>query len=207
MKPGDELTFNIGLVDPSIPEPVFGEPVRLKIVPEEAEQKKTGKKASGGAAAGDNKTGEGERKPTRGLPPYKLLTKDGREINGRPTEPWPDGFSELDGGDVHALGEGNFLYLINYDNSYHLKYRMKERGQVPKDVVTEKYILAMRIVMLGFEHALREKLRGGGTESFAEAVDEMRRVLARTAASTVLALAENLPKIIDASSVQQDDAE
>jgi hypothetical protein len=35
----------------------------------------------------------------------------------------------------------------------------------------------------------------------------MRRILARTASSTVLALAENLPKIVDASSVQQEDVE
>jgi hypothetical protein len=66
----------------------------------------------------------------------------------------------------------------------------------------------MRIVMLGFEHALREKLKTGaqGT-AIAEAIDDMRLVLARTAASTVLALAENLPKIIDASSVQKDEVE
>ncbi|MEI9898919.1 MAG: hypothetical protein WDN31_00980 [Hyphomicrobium sp.] len=63
--------------------------------------------------------------------------------------------------------------------------------------------------MLGFEHALREKLKGDGSDktAIADAVDDIRLVLARTAASTVLALAENLPKIIDASSVQQDDVE
>ena len=47
------------------------------------------------------------------------------------------------------------MYPINYDNSYHLKYRIKERGDIARDVVTEKYILGMRIVMLAFEQALR----------------------------------------------------
>jgi hypothetical protein len=208
VRPGDELSFRVGLVDPSLPEPVFSEPVRLKIVDAEAEEKKKAKKTEAKAGAGDNKTGEGDRKPTRGLPPYKLLSRDGREINGHATEEWPGDFSELDGGDVRPLGEGQYLYLVNYDNSYHLKYRMKERGQVAKDVVTEKYILGMRIVMLGFEHALREKLRNTGSDApsaLAEATDEMRKILARAASSTVLALAENLPKIVDASSVQQQD--
>jgi hypothetical protein len=208
VKPGDEINARVGLVDPSIPEPVFSDFVRLKVVEAEAEEKTRGKKKETKAGAGDNKTGEGDRKPTRGLPPYKLLTKDGREINGQATEQWPSDFSELDGGDVRPLGEGQHLYLINYDNAYHLKYRMKERGQVAKDVVTEKYILGMRIVILGFEHALREKLHSGasdGASALAEATDEMRKILARTASSTVLALAENLPKIVDASSVQQQD--
>ena len=196
-------------VDPSIADPVYSEPLTLKIVDIEKEVKKEGKKKSEGAGSGDKKTGDGDRKPTRGLPPYKLLTRDGREINGRATEEWSDGFTEYDGGDVMALGDQNFIYRINYDNTYHLKYRLKERGQVARDVVTEKYILGMRIVMLGFEHALREKLKGAGADqtAIAEAVDDIRLILARTAASTVLALAENLPKIIDASSVQQDDVE
>ena len=207
VKPGDELTFRVGLADPSLPEPQFSELVRLKVVEEEADEKKKSKKTDGKAGAGDSDSGQGERKPTRGLPPYKLLTKDGRDINGQTTEQWSDDFSEVDGGEIRPLGEGQFLYLVSYDNVYHLKYRMKERGQVAKDVVTEKYILGMRIVMLGFEHALRERLRGGSADSaaLAEVTDEMRRLLARAASSTVLALAENLPKIVDASSVHQQD--
>jgi hypothetical protein len=111
---------------------------------------------------------------------------------------------------VRELGEGQFLYLINYDNSYHLKYRMKERGDIARDVVTEKYILGMRIVMLAFEHALRNAQKHqpdaeGATVS--DVIDELRRVAARAAASTVLALAENLPKIVDASAVRPDDVE
>ena len=204
MKPGDQLSFRLGLFDPSMPEPIFSELVEVKIAEEESDEKKKSKKTNGKAAAGDSDTGQGERKPTRGLPPYRLLTNDGREINDQPTEQWSREFSELDGGEVRALGEGQFLYLINYDNAYHLKYRLKARGQVAKDVVTEKYILGMRIVMLGFEHALREKLRSGdAADALAEVTDEMRRLLARAASSTVLALAENLPKIVDASSVQQ----
>jgi hypothetical protein len=57
--------------------------------------------------------------------------------------------------------------------------------------------------MLGYEHALRAigELKGGASNGIAEFQDEFRRMAARGAASTVLALAENLPKIIDKSSV------
>ncbi len=95
------------------------------------------------------------------------------------------------------------VYLINYDNAYHLKYRKGVSG-VARDVVTEKYILGMRILLLGAEHAIKSiqaaKERDDG---IGEYLDEFRRMAARGAASTVLALAENLPKIVDASSIQQ----
>ena len=210
IRPGDKVSFRIGLSDPSIPEPVYSEPMCVKVAEEdEHEKKKRKKKKKKGGKSGD-KPGEGDRKPTHGLPPFKLLTRDGREINGKETEPWPDDFSELDGGDVQALGDGNFIYRINYDNAYHMKYRLKERGQIAKDVVTEKFILGMRIVMLGFEQALKAvKRKPDDAEGMTldDVADEMRQVLARAAASTVLALAENLPKIIDASAIEHDDVE
>jgi hypothetical protein len=70
-------------------------------------------------------------------------------------------------------------------------------------VVTEKYILGMRILMLGYEHALRtiKELKGDQLNGIAEYQDEFRRMAARGAAATVLALAENLPKIVDKTSV------
>lgn len=207
--PGDKLSLRIGLTDPSMPEPVYSEPMEVKVIDAEAHVPKKRKKKKKRGGKGDDKPGEGDRKPTRGLPPFKLLTRDGREINGDETEKWPDEFTELDGGDVQSLGDGNFIYRINYDNAYHLKYRLKERGQVAKDVVTEKFILGMRIVMLGFEQALKHVKRkpDGEGMSIDDVIDDMRQVLARAAASTVLALAENLPKIIDASAVAGDEVE
>lgn len=209
LKVGDELSFRVGLVDPAMAKPVYSELIKIKITDVEKDEKKEGKKKKEGSGDGEKKSGNGQRKPTRGLPPFKLMTRDGRLINGEETEQWPDGFSEYDGGDVEDLGDSGFFYKINYDNAYHVKYRMKQRGETARDVVTAKFILGMRIVMLGFEHALREKQKGNGDDAkaIAETVDVMRLVLARAAASTVLALAENLPKIVDASSIQADEVE
>ena len=76
-------------------------------------------------------------------------------------------------------------------------------GDIARDVVTEKYILGMRILMLGYEHALRATMNSNaaGANGMAEFQDNFRRMAARGAASTVLALAENLPKIIDKSTI------
>jgi len=198
VKLGDTLSFRIGLLDPSMPEPVYSDQMTVVVAKEdEQEPRKRRKPKPPGSSA-------------RGLPPFKLLTKDGREINGQDTEAWPEDFSAVDGGLVRDLGEGKFIYLINYDNVYHLKYRMRERGDIARDVVTEKYILGMRIVMLALEHALRNAHKPQPDAEGAtldDVLDEVRQVLSRAAASTVLALAENLPKIIDASAVRPDDVE
>ena len=122
---------------------------------------------------------------------------------GYQSEEWPEGFSETDGGTIQDLGKDS-VYKINYDNAYHIKYRKAAKDGVARDVVTEKYILGMRILLLGCEHALRSMHPANGSgNGMAEYLDEFRRVAARGAASTVLALAENLPKIVDASSIQQ----
>jgi hypothetical protein len=141
--------------------------------------------------------------PTHGLPPFVLLTKDGHPVGTQETQCWPEDFTENDGGIVQDLGRDGLLYKINYDNAYYIKYRLGARGDVARDVVTEKYILGMRILLLGYEHALRafKEVHSDHARGIAEFQDEFRRMVARGAASTVLALAENLPKILDRSSV------
>ncbi len=202
LKVGDTITLKVGLQDDAMAQPVTDK-ITVRIVDQEKEPKKAkAKAAEPKAAAKGSKEGEGDSSPTHGLPPFVLLTKDGHQVGNEGTQPWPDGFSELDGGLVEDLGKNGTLYKINYDNTYHVKYRMSARGDIARDVVTEKYILGMRIMMLGYEHALRAlgELKGS-SNGIAEFQDEFRRMAARGAASTVLALAENLPKIIDKTSL------
>jgi len=208
---GEEIVLEIGLQDDAMPHPVTDK-VTIRIVEEEKETKLKPPKPIPPDPPphwGDSKEGKGKPSPTHGLPQYILLTRDGREISGNTTEQWPTDFTEIDGGIIQDLGETGMLYKINYDNVYHLKYRLGTRGDIAKDVVTEKYILGMRILLLGYEHALRSvlEIRKGQLEGMAEYYDEFRRMAARGAASTVLALAENLPKIVDSSSVVSRDVE
>jgi hypothetical protein len=203
LKVGDSFTFKFGLKDDSMAEPVEDR-LTVTVVEEAKEQPKA--KPEKGKTSGEKsgkKDGKGPPAPTHGLPPYRLLTTDGRLVGDQETSAWPEGFSELDGGLIEDLGDDGTLYKINYDNSYHLKYRMNARGDVARDVMTEKFVLGMRILMLGYEHALREikKIKGEAANGIAEFQDDFRRMCARGAASTVLALAENLPKIVDKSTV------
>jgi hypothetical protein len=203
LKIGDVIKLRVELQDDSMPMPVE-DTLTVRVVEEQKEPKNEKKKVAA-AAAGDKgkKTGDGPDSPTHGLPPFRLLTRDGHSVGDQTTEPWPEGFTELDGGVIVDLADEGNVYKINYDNAYHIKYRLGARGDIARDVVTEKYILGMRILMLGYEHALRavKELKNGDAGGIEEFQDEFRRMAARGAASTVLALVENLPKIVDKTSV------
>jgi hypothetical protein len=204
---GDEIVLKVGLHDASMPQPVE-DLITVRIVEEADARPKKEITKSAKPATGDKgeKEGTGKPAPTHGLPPYKLLTEDGRAIGSLQSAPWPEGFNEYDGGSIQDLGKEGTLYYINYDNAYHIKYRRAARGgDVGRDVVTEKYIIGMRITLMGYEHALRtlKATRNGNGAGIAEFQDDFRRMAARGAASTVLALAENLPKIVDKSAVTE----
>jgi hypothetical protein len=205
VKVGEKFVLKFALQDDSMSKPV-GDSLTIRIVDEDKEVKVKAKaeppKPHGGDKGG-KKEGKGPPAPTHGLPPCRLLTRDGRRVADQDTLPWPEDFTELDGGVIQDLGPEGVVYKINYDNAYHLKYRLGARGDVARDVMTEKYILGMRILMLGYEHALRamKDAKGEKTNGIGEFLDDFRRMSARGAAATVLALAENLPKIIDKSSI------
>jgi len=185
---GMQFFFDMGLQDPTMPVPLTV-PVMLVATEESKEPKKpkTGKK--------DKKQKENE-KPKKGLPKYKLLTKDGRLIDGEDCEEWPDGFTDYDGGTIEDFGEEGLIYKINYDNAYHLKYRQSKKGDVERDALTQKYILGMRLLMLGFEHAVQSKQEVSNNNDFEDFKDDFRQMAAKGSASTVLALAEVLPKVV-----------
>lgn len=198
VKVGEVIPIRLELNDPSMALSI-GDEFTVRIVDEESVTPKSKKgKPSGKPKAGDksDKEGGGELAPTHGLPLYQLLTSDGRKIGGQETSKWPDAYSESDGGYAKDLGDGQVMYYVNYDNAYHLQYRQQQRGDVARDAVTEKYILGMRILMLGYEHSIRT-LTESAPEGIREHFDEFRRMSAKAAAATVLALAENLPRIVD----------
>ncbi len=203
LKVGDTIVLKLGLHDDAMPQPV-SDRVTLRMVAEERDQKKgVETTAQHKSAAKGGKEGEGPPAPIHGLPPYVLLTRDGHKVGDTDTQPCLKALQNSMAVSSKTSARVAPFIKINYDNAYHLTYRMGARGDIARDVVTEKYILGMRILMLGYEHALRSiaERKGGQLNGMAEFQDEFRRMAARGAAATVLALAENLPKIVDKSSV------
>lgn len=186
--PGMKFSFDLGLQDPAMPCPITV-PITLIATEESDVIDKEKKKKK------DNKQKKNE-KPKKGLPKYKLLTKDGRDIPGEDCEEWPEGMNDYDGGIIGDFGEEGLMYKINYDNAYHLKYRQAKRDQIERDALTQKYILGMRLLMLGFEHAIGQNQDGLDKQSLEDYKDEFRQIAAKGASSTVLALAEVLPKVV-----------
>ena len=99
--------------------------------------------------------------------------------------------TDEDGGYVEDLGSQGKLYKINIDNKWLQSYRRAQRGQILKDGMTQKYILGMRIFLLGVERALNGLSADNDIDP-----DVFRRVAAKGAASTMLTLSDHLPKII-----------
>jgi hypothetical protein len=208
-RPGQKFSGALGLQDPAMPAPVEDD-LTFSVVEDETPSPRPKPRPKPGpddkdkkGDGGDKKKGEGRDAPTHGLPRYILLTQDGRKVGEQESERWINGFGEHDGGTIRDFGADGVIYLINYDNAYHLRYRQQQRGDLARDVVTEKYILGMRILMMGYEHALRS-MSAGQSNGMSEYFDEFRRMAARGSASTVLALAENLPRIVDSTSVSRD---
>lgn len=192
LQAGDFFEFELGLVSDSMTAPLT-QPVTVKILAEEEEKEKKKSKKK-------NKKPKPEDKPKRGLPPYVLLTKDGRDVLGQRTQTWPEDFSELDGGRI--TGEDDKpIYEINVDNAYHLNYRRRAKSDAARDLISQKYITGMRLFLLGFENSWRNIAAASGSENgnakFNDVIDEFRATAARGAASVVLWLTDQLPKVID----------
>ena len=191
LQAGELFEFELGLVSHSMPEPL-SQSVSVRMLPEEDEKKKKHSRPKPKPKQQDE--------PKRGLPPYVLLTKDGREVLGGLTEVWPEGFSELDGGRI-TEADGRLIYEINVDNAYHLRYRRRAKSDAARDLLSQKYITGMRLFMLGFENSRQNMVAarngGNGDPKFDDMIDDFRAMAARGAASVVLWLTDQLSKVID----------
>lgn len=190
VKEGDEFKFKILLDSEEMPSPVFTEEVTVKIIPSLPKSPRTPIPKKPPATKKD-------------LPKYQLLTKKGYMIGETSSVKWEDSSfrdcKDHDGGIVvDDTGDGK-LYLINYDNASFQNYWRSQKSNADKKMVSEKYILGMRILMLGLEHAL--SVASGDTknksEEFEEFKEEFRRMSAKGAAMVVLTLCDQLPKRFD----------
>jgi len=191
-KVGDTLSFNIGLQDDLIAEPLICE-ISIKLIEAEVKRRPKPDRPKPGKKEKDVE----EHK--LGLPAYVLLDKEGgRKILGNTTQPWPDNFNENDGGYITEHDDMK-IYYINIDNSYYLKHLVKQKTDNERELATQKYISAMRLSMLCMENALThymETHKENGNDAFQENTDVIRTIFAKGAASSALWLTDQLPKLL-----------
>lgn len=91
-----------------------------------------------------------------------------------------------------------FAFIV--DNAYHLRYRHRAKSDSARDLITQKYITGMRLFLLGFENSRKNIEAAGGANGngkLDDVIDDFRAIAARGAASVVLWLTDQLPKVID----------
>ena len=182
VNPGETYSFAIGLHSDAMPQKIFSETISLKITKHQPRIIDPDPKPP-------------KPLPMVGLPPHGLLTKDGRPIKEEKTRKWEEtglpNFNSEDGGYVQDLGDDGMKYFINYDNVWFQKYLRAQKSEAEVAAVVEKYILGMRILMLGSEYALR-----GASDNVREVEDDFRRLSAKGAAATILTVCDQLPQFI-----------
>jgi hypothetical protein len=147
-----------------------------------------------------SKRGQSSTIPSLAIPQFQFLTSDGRNIGDEETVQWPEGFTEKDGGYVEDFGEAGVKFFINYDNAFHKAAKQRQRGDIAKAAISEKYKWGMLVLMLSYEQAYRS-LAAEQSAPLTEFMDQFRSLAAKGAASTVLTIAEVLPKILDTSNL------
>ena len=185
---GDELDLKASLQDGAMVHPVSVS-FKLKVV-ETRTNPPPGPPSPASVSVDDE-----EEDPTesRSLPPSKWLTRDGRRVIDQESEKWPESFTDQDGGMVKELEADRKLYCINYDNAHLHSFLNTERNSVSRRVLTEQFRIGMLVLMMGIEDAYSRMEHNAERESLESAIDEVRRLAARGAATVVLSIAKTLP--------------
>ena len=196
---GVEFCVTVGLLHDSIPEPVIDQ-LTLRVVAERRTSPPGPPPPEPNGGEDDDETTE-----SRGLPPTIWLTRDGRTIGEDESVPWPDDFTDQDGGKVEDLGDDIKAYYINYDNAHFRRFLDTERDELNKKVIVEQYRVGMLVLMMGLEYAYSQMEQGRMKEELEENIDEIRRLAAQGAATVVMSIAKTLPDIINRATVEDPD--
>jgi len=100
--------------------------------------------------------------------------------------------TSADGGYIEALGDGQDVYHINYDNLYHHDFISKISDDVEKRVLSRRYVYGMLLLMMGLEGALLKE--GENAENLDK--NAIRRMASKAAASVIFVISESLTKSI-----------
>lgn len=150
----------------------------------------------------------GELQEEFGIPQAEWLTEDGRLIMGdKPTERWPSGYTEQDGGRIDDRGNDVKVYWINYDNAHFQSFLQRARTESERRIITKQYELGMLVSMMSIEDALARLDDEDVKARLSEATDDVRRLSARASATVVMSIAQTIATMVNPEAVSTDSDE
>ncbi len=147
----------------------------------------------------------GELQEGFGIPQAEWLTEDGRLIMGdKPTERWPSGYTEQDGGRIDDRGNDVKVYWINYDNAHFQSFLRRARTDSERQIITTQYQLGMLVSMMGIEDAFARLEDDEEKERLVDVLNEIRRLSARASATVVMSIAQTIATMVNPEAVSTD---
>lgn len=204
---GSEIECVVSLLDDEMAIPVECE-MRLNVVQDRPVS------PSGQRQPKQTKTDDegGELQEEFGIPQAEWLTEDGRLIMGdKPTERWPSGYTEQDGGRIDDRGNDVKVYWINYDNAHFQSFLQRAQTESERRIITKQYELGMLVSMMSIEDALArlddEDVDENVKALLSEATDDVRRLSARASATVVMSIAQTIATMVNPEAVSTDSDE
>ena len=181
VRPGDVIELEARFVDPNLLVGQLSDTVTVLLVEQRPKQQR-------------------ERNPRPqpqvSLPPSTWMTKDGRNIGEEPTEKWPDGFTEHDGGDIYQLTAESSLYRINFDNAT-LQNAIRRLKEADRERTITMHRVGMQVSMLAIQKQFGEFLDSLDSETQEEMKGyetEIYRLNAQAVAMVMPLLMKTLPE-------------
>lgn len=128
------------------------------------------------------------------VPNCKLMTRDGREVDGEPTMTWAEGWDEFDGGISSISRDNHVSILVNYDN-IHLQDALRRANDRDRKMIPTKFKLAMQVGLLALERRITQ-MRENGTAGTEDEIDRVRRTMAAGLAASALTLVDHMPRVM-----------
>ena len=135
------------------------------------------------------------QEPAIALPESRWTTQDGRDVGSEPSEPWPDGFTSNDGGEVQELTAEQSLYLVNYDNAT-LQKALRQQKPAVREQTEVMHRTGMVLTMLAMKKQFEAHYESADEETrdiLKESEQEIHRLNAQAVALIMPILIKTLP--------------
>lgn len=181
---GDRIELEARFLDPNLLGGLLFDTVDIELTQQRQKQKR-----------------ERKPKPTPqpqiALPESRWLTKDAREVGEEkePTEKWPEGFTDHDGGVIRALTADTSLYCINFDNVT-LQNSIRRLKEADRKQIVTMHRVGMQLSMLAMQKQFKEfceTKNGEDLELLREYEEDIYRLNAQAIAMVMPLLMKTLP--------------